>query len=213
MTSANTSGFKLSSTANGSTIVSITSTKTRLSEFDAATAVNSGDDFIAIPSHTYVSGDSVKYFTSASANTIDGLANNTNYFVVLANTAGIKLSNTATGAAINITAPVGTGNSFIEAVQSNGHSLNTISSANTAQFERQLSANGYTFTLINNDNGSGHILLGKDPLTGFELNQQFYVANTTAKTIQLANVPNGNTIALPMGLNETGHYLKKIIED
>lgn len=210
---ANATGFKLSSTANGSSIVSITSTKTRLSEFTAATAVDSGNDFIAIASHSYITGDAVKYYTSASANTIGGLANNSSYYVVDANTAGIKLSSTPTGAAINITAPVGTGNSFIEAVQSNGHILASSSTANTARFERQLSANGYTFTLINNDNGSGHILLGKDPLPGFELNQRFYVANTTPKTIQLANTLDGNTINLPMGLNETGHYLKKIIED
>ena len=213
VTFANTSGFKLSSTANGSTVVSLTSTKTRLSEFDATTAVDSVNDFIAIPSHSYISGEAVKYYTSASANTIGGLANNTNYFVVEANTSGIKLSNSATGAAIDITAPVGSGNTFIESLQANGHALAMISTANTAQFERQLSSNGYTFTLINNDNGSGHILFGKDLLSGFELNERFYVANTTSKTIQLANTANGNPIDIPIGLNETGHYLKKIIED
>jgi hypothetical protein len=213
VTLANTSGFKLSSSANGSTIVSLTSTKTRLSEFLASTAVDSVNDFIAIASHSYITGEAVKYYTSASANTITGLANNTNYFVVQANTTGIKLANTATGAALNITAPVGSGNSFVEAVQSNGHSLAMISSANTAQFERQLSSNGYSFTLINNDNGAGHILFGKDLLTGFQLNRRFVVANTTTKTIQLANTIGGNVISLPIGLNETGHYLKKIIED
>jgi hypothetical protein len=79
--------------------------------FNANTAINSGSDFITIFNNTgdvkkpiYANGDYVRYSTNSTATPVAGLANNSYYYVVQANTTGIRLSETSGGAAVNITA-------------------------------------------------------------------------------------------------------------
>jgi len=72
--------------------------------FNASTDVSSGDDFISIPSNVFQNNDVVKYLVAAGNTAVSGLANNTSYYVVSANSTGVKLSSTLNGSAINLTA-------------------------------------------------------------------------------------------------------------
>jgi len=72
--------------------------------FDANTAIDNATDFITIADNVFANGDSVSYTVPTSNTVVTGLANNTSYFVVDANSSGFALSATRGGAKINITA-------------------------------------------------------------------------------------------------------------
>lgn len=207
---ANSSGFKLS--LDGLVANNLTSTESRVYEFTAPTSVDSGNNFISLASHTYITGDYLNYYTSA--NVITGLANGSNYYVVQANTTGIKLAYNRNGEPISISAPAGTGNSFFRAVTTGTQMIKTADTANTSHFEKQLSPSGYQLTLINNsDNGAGHLLYRRLPIESLDINAMLYVVDADQKTIKLANTQGGDAIVLSAGPNEVGHYLKKIVEE
>jgi len=69
---------------------------------NANTGVNA--NFITISNNPFANGDSVLYTVPASNTVITGLANNTSYFVVYANTTGLAVSATRGGANIALTA-------------------------------------------------------------------------------------------------------------
>jgi len=79
--------------------------------FSSDTAVSNTADFITV-SHQFANGDSVLYSNTSGA-AIGGLANNTVYYVVAANSSGIKLAATRNGSAIDITSVSGGGNHTI----------------------------------------------------------------------------------------------------
>lgn len=81
--------------------------------FNSNSAVNSTSDFITLTRHNLQNNDIVKYVAAVGNTAISGLANNTQYYVVSANSAGIKLSASRSGSAINIT----------KGLTENGHSL------------------------------------------------------------------------------------------
>lgn len=71
--------------------------------FNANTAVDEAEDFIALSTNVLQNGDVVTY-TVASGNTVlDNLTSGQSYFVVGANSSGVKLSNSRGGAAIDLT--------------------------------------------------------------------------------------------------------------
>lgn len=72
--------------------------------FNANTGVNGTSDFITLSSSSLVNNDVVKYYTSNGNTALSGLSNNTHYYVVSANSIGVKLSSTRGGSACNITA-------------------------------------------------------------------------------------------------------------
>lgn len=76
--------------------------------FNALTAVSNTNDTIALTSANskFQVGDYVKYLVAASNTAVVGLANNTSYYVVFANTTQIALSDTKGGANIDLTATV-----------------------------------------------------------------------------------------------------------
>ena len=77
---------------------------------NAETAVSNTNDFITISSNPFANGDSLLYSNTGATGVIGGLANNTPYFVVGANSTGVKLSSTRNGSAIDLTAVSGGGN-------------------------------------------------------------------------------------------------------
>jgi hypothetical protein len=77
--------------------------------FSSETAVSNTDDFITISSNPFANGDSLVY-SNTSGTAIGGLSNNTTYYVVAANSTGVKLASTRNGSAIDITAVSGGGN-------------------------------------------------------------------------------------------------------
>jgi hypothetical protein len=81
--------------------------------FNSNSAVNSTSDFITLTRHSFQNNDIVKYLVAAGNTAVSGLANNTQYYVVSANSAGVKLSATRGGAAANI----------VSGLTQNGHTL------------------------------------------------------------------------------------------
>lgn len=67
--------------------------------FDPSTNVDATGDFISIASHPYANGDSLLY---TGTNSSVGLANNTTYYVVYANSTGFAVSATRGGANVNL---------------------------------------------------------------------------------------------------------------
>lgn len=72
--------------------------------FNANTSVNGTAEFITLTSSSLVNNDVVKYYTSNGNTALSGLSNNSYYYVVSANSTGVKLSSTRGGTACNITA-------------------------------------------------------------------------------------------------------------
>lgn len=71
--------------------------------FNSNSAVNSTSDFITLTRHNFQNNDIVKYSTAVGNTALSGLANNGQYYVVSANSAGVKLSATRGGSAANVT--------------------------------------------------------------------------------------------------------------
>lgn len=125
--SANNVGFKLASTLGGSAI-DITANSTGgeshtiatlpgylpkdklfqnvVSTFNSNTQVQNSNDFILIASANskFANGQQITYSTAAGNTAVTGLSNNSLYFIRYANSTGLALSATSTGANIDITA-------------------------------------------------------------------------------------------------------------
>lgn len=98
VTTANSTAFKLSETANG-TAVNITS------DANDETHTLRRVDFIEISSNVLQNGDKVTYLVAASNTALSGLSNNTQYFVVDANSSGVHLSASSGGSRIALVTP------------------------------------------------------------------------------------------------------------
>ena len=82
--------------------------------FNGNTSVSNTDDFISISNNVFQNNDFVKYHVAAGNTAVSGIANNTSYYVVQANSTGVKLSSSLNGSAINLTSGVSeTGHSLI----------------------------------------------------------------------------------------------------
>lgn len=71
--------------------------------FNASANVSSVNDFITISPNPFTDGDQVVYNVSAGNTAISPLSNNNSYYIVSANTTGVKLSATSGGAALDLT--------------------------------------------------------------------------------------------------------------
>ena len=70
--------------------------------FNANTGVVAS--FVSIPNNPFANGDSLVYTTGTGGTILSGLANNTTYYAVLANSSGSKFASTRNGSALTITA-------------------------------------------------------------------------------------------------------------
>ena len=92
--------------------------------FNACSSVNSTSGFINISSNKFKNNQEVVYLVSSGNTAIDPLANNISYYVLLANSTGVILSNTFGGNAVIL----------IKGLDESGHSLSLL--------ERHSFANG-----------------------------------------------------------------------
>lgn len=74
--------------------------------FNANSAVANSTDIISITSNKFKLGEYLRYIVDSGNTALTALANNAQYYVVYSDATGIKLSNTAGGAAINLTSGV-----------------------------------------------------------------------------------------------------------
>ena len=74
--------------------------------FNASSAVNGTLDFITISSNPFVNNDVVTYLVAAGNTALTNLTNAASYYVVSANSTGVKLATTNNGTPIDLTAGV-----------------------------------------------------------------------------------------------------------
>jgi len=139
--SSNSSGrisqIYISNTGQGYILPTATITSPAPVTFNGNTSVSNTNDFISISNNVFQNNDSVKYLVAAGNTAVSGLANNTNYFIVSANSTGVKLSSTLNGSAIDLTA----------GVSQTGHSLtgNTATAVVVVDTIKTSNANGIVF--------------------------------------------------------------------
>jgi hypothetical protein len=171
-----------------------------------STTVNSTSDFISIANNVFANNDLVLYTTSAGNTVLTGLTNNTSYWVVSANSSGLKLSTTRAGANIDITA--------LSGATSNGHNLYKDAVvrfnangdvANTTDFisiTNNLFANGDHVTYL--------VEAGNTAISGLTNNTIYYVVSANTTGLKLATSYGGANIDLTAGVTEYGHTLAAI---
>jgi hypothetical protein len=94
-------------TANGSgytTNPTVTIDAPTAQSFNASSAVDGTDDFITVSANPFINNDIVTYLVAAGNTALTNLANASTYYVVSANSTGVKLSNAFNGSAIDLTA-------------------------------------------------------------------------------------------------------------
>lgn len=210
---ANTSGFRLASNYSSTTAT-----------FNALTAVSNTADFITIASNPFANNDLATYTVAAGNTVVVGLANNTSYYVVYANSTGIALANTFGGANINITSTVSeTGHTL----RLNGQVINLVSGSTqtghnlfrdqVVRFNANLDvANTTDFISIGNNlfaNGDYVTYLvetGNTAITGLTNNTTYYVVTANTTGLKLATSFGGANIDITAGATQNGHTLKAV---
>lgn len=137
---SNNSNYYINS-ANATHFRLVTNPRTVSATFNKKTSVNSSANFVTLTRHNFVENDYVKYTVSAGNTALSGLTSNSNYFVVEANSSGIKLASTRGGSPINIAAST---------TSQNGHTLSITAInivANTTA--SGASTNGHFIALVN----------------------------------------------------------------
>lgn len=98
--------------------------QTVLKTFNSNTAVNSVSDFITLTSNPFTNGDYIQYYTVSGNTAVTGLTNAAFYYVVSANSSGVKLALTDGGANIDVTA-----NGTASGADTAGHVLSGVSNS------------------------------------------------------------------------------------
>lgn len=93
--------FYYAANVTASSIQLQTNPRTLTKSFNASEITS---NFISMPRHNFVTNDVVRYTTAAGNTVVSGLANNSVYHIVQANSSGVKLSATRGGSAIAISA-------------------------------------------------------------------------------------------------------------
>jgi hypothetical protein len=165
--------------------------------------VNNDTDFISLTVNPYYNSqvynvhDYLQY-TTLETQTIptgdgsSGLSNNSYYYVVFANTTGIKISETRGGDALN---------------------LNTAAISNTLAL--------HNLTRVINPFANGDLVLyttSNTVVQGLTNATSYYVVNTTPNTVKLSLTANGSPINITAngsisGSATAGHFLTKTVEE
>lgn len=158
--------------------------------FNSATGVANTTEFITTASaHGFSNGDLVQYRTSTGNTAVSGLTNAASYFVRFANTTALKLSVTATGANIDLTAA---------ASGETGHTLRRVGQGFIAIGSNVLQDGDYvTYTVAS----------GNTALTGLTSGSKYYVVGANTTGVELSASKGGDAIVLVPGVTETGHSL------
>lgn len=192
---ANSTGFKVSATSNGS-VLDLTGVTTE--SFNSNTIVDADNFILLTDASTYFANDTpVTYFTKASNTVISSLANGAVYYVRYANSTGLALSLTSGGANIDI-APQNPGGT--------GHFLKTYNE----------DANGHNFVNYSNPHSNGVRVLyttttGNTAISGLSNGSAYYVVGSNTVGFQLSTTSGGANINITAaGSEETGHYFSTI---
>ena len=172
-------------------------------EFNALNNVNQETEFFTLSNLpiynpvTLANGDLVQYISN-TGNYIgigDGMTTMSNagfYYVVFANTSGVKLSTTLGGAVLNV---------------------NTAAMPSEKQYLLR-----YINPFANGDLVLYTTAASNTAVTGLTNSTSYYVVNTTPNTVKLSLTSNGSPINITAntttsGSNTAGHYLTKTVEE
>ena len=136
--------------------------------FNANASVNSTTDFISVANNLFANGDTVRYLVETGNTVISGLTNNTIYYVVSANTTGLKLATSYGGANINLTAGATQNGHTLKAINVSTLALNSSnfgSSLNNANLSSVINS---ALTLLSTTVGTIDKLTGINPGTGYD---------------------------------------------
>ena len=176
-------------------------------QFNANTAVDSATDFITLTSNQFVNNDVVYYSVSSGNTALTNLSSGRSYWVVEANSTGVKLANTRYGwtttTSFNTNLDVDSANDFIIT---------------------------YTNPFANGDVVQYRVESGNTALTGLSANTKYFIVQANTIGVKLAATSGGaninitantvvsesghslskyDTINLTSGLTQTGHFLRK----
>jgi hypothetical protein len=155
---ATSNTVQLSNSKNGSPInIALTNTN---ATFNSQSDINDADDFITISSNPFVNNDIVVYLVDAGNTAITGLANNVSYYVVQANSTGVKLSTSEDGSVIDISNNniSETGHNFYTG---SGHSLyrTAVVENDLIKIYDPLFPNNYVIQVVNNVVNSSYLFV------------------------------------------------------
>lgn len=161
--------FLYGNSSYGGEVKKVTDIVSKTSSFNANTNVNGTAEFITVANNSFVNNDLVLYYTSNGNTALSGLSNNAYYYVVSANSIGVKLSTTRGGAANNITA---------SSISENGHFL---------KLEKLVVNSNVSFT---NTNAKGTLVtpsITTNAIAGMQ-STFGYITSVATGTLQLNNV-------------------------
>jgi hypothetical protein len=158
--------------------------------FDPLANVNQESEFITITANPFVNNDLVLYYTDTGNTVLQGLSNNSLYYVVQSNSSGVKLSVTLGGT------PVDANNA--SSVSERGHWLRS-----------------YINPFANGDYVYYTTATGNTAVTGLANGAHYYVTNTNPLSLQLSSSNTGLPIIniTASGSSQVGHFLSKIVEE
>lgn len=154
--------------------------------FNSSSQVNSQSNFITVPSNEFVNGNIIKYLVSPGNTALTNLSNNSNYYVIDANTSGIRLSNTKFGNAINLTA----------GLSQTGHTLSLVSNP---------FSNGVLVRYI--------VSPGNTAISGLTNYSDYYVISSNSTALKLSLTSGGAAVNITKGLTQNGHNLTSTVSN
>ena len=181
--------------------------------FNGNTGVSNTNDFVSISNNVFQNNDIITYYTSAGNTAISGLSNNGTYYIVSANSTGVKLSSTINGSAINLTAGVTESGHYVVGTTATAvivldtdkdlRAYGTVEVANTSQVTLSnvhgifTSSNGSYALLYGNSSGyTARITSADQPDTYFDqtltLSGGLQTVETFLEDELVTQDPNGN---------------------
>lgn len=126
---SNSATFTLNVNSNTATLEISGSASFTNTTFNANTDVNGTTEFITLSGHTFANDDVLLYLVSTGNTVLSGLTNNTSYYVVSANSTGIKLSTSLGGSAVDVAA---------SSTSETGHTLSRVDTTAAANANSRL---------------------------------------------------------------------------
>ena len=200
------SQINISNTGQGYIAPDITISAPAALTFNGNTSVSNTDDFIVITNNVFQNNDTVRYLVATGNTAVSGLSNNLTYYVVSANSTGVKLSSTLNGSAINLTA----------GVSETGHSLTGVaisSVSKTFNANTQVSNANDFISIVGNVFENNYIVsylvaAGNTAVSGLSNNTNYYVVSANSSGVKLSSTFGGGAINLTASsTSETGHTL------
>lgn len=187
---SNSTGITLTTEA-GNTAAKVNVTQSsNIASFNSNTNVQNSNDFIQIASANslFANGDQVRYVVTSGITPVTGLTNGSLYYVRYANSTGLALSATASGANIDITALApGDDGHFLRYYNADmeGHNLRS-----------------YTNEFANGQIVQYRIPTGNTAISGLTANATYYVVGSNTVGFKLSSTSGGSAINITA--NSTG---------